>query len=130
METGCYNVDVDEIYNECFSDDEKMRIKPVKIFTAYTESEIRSDKSDPYNLVSLIDDETIDYLFLPEETDINVIVKSPLKTPYKEGEIIWLRNGDINGFYASNFKEIVDLNLSRKKKKYNVRPLMWIKYKE
>ena len=119
-----------EIYNECFSDDEKMRIKPVKIFTAYTESEIRSDKNDPYNLVSLIDDETIDYLFLPEETDINVIVKSPLKTPYKEGEIIWLRNGDINGFYASNFNEIVDLNLSRKKKKYNVRPLMWIKYKE
>ena len=116
-----------EIYNDCFSDEEKKRIKPVKLFTEYTESNKRTSQEIPFEF-NIIDDETIDYLFLPEEKDISIIVKPPLKTAYNEGEIIWLRNGDINGFYVSNFREVVDLNLVRKTKKYNVRPLMWIKY--
>lgn len=116
-----------EIYNECFSDEEKKRIKPVKLYTEYTESEARSTQEDPLNIYSL-DDETIDYLFLPEEKDIKIITKSPLKTAYNDSEIIWLRNGDMNGFFAGNFKEVVDLNISRKGKKYAARPLMWIKY--
>lgn len=116
-----------EIYDECFSDEEKKRIKPVKLYTEYTESEVRSGQEDPSNIYAL-DDETIDYLFLPEEKDINIITRPPLKIAFKESEKLWLRNGDMNGFFAGNFKEIVDLNISRKGKKYAVRPLMWIKY--
>lgn len=116
-----------EIYDECFSGEEKKRIKPVKLYTEYTESEARSTKEDPSNMYSL-DDETIDYLFLPEEKDIKIITKPPLKTAYNDIEKIWFRNGDMNGFFAGNFKEVVDLNISRKSKKYAVRPLMWIKY--
>ena len=116
-----------EIYDECFSDEEKKRIKPVKLYTEWTESDVRSGQEDPSNIYAL-DDETIDYLFLPEEKDINIITRPPLKITFNENEKIWLRNGDMNGFFAGNFKEVVDLNISRKGKKYAVRPLMWIKY--
>ena len=61
---------------------------------------------------------------------INIITRPPLKITFNENEKIWLRNGDMNGFFAGNFKEVVDLNISRKGKKYAVHPLMWIKYKE
>ena len=117
-----------EIFNECFSENEKKKIHPVKLITEYMESDTRKEEKIPFDAY-LLDDETIDYLFLPEEGDTNYILKSPLKTPYNEGEVIWLRGGDANGFYASNFREVVELNISRKAKKYNVRPLMWVKYK-
>ena len=68
-------------------------------------------------------------MFLPEQHDeIHFITKSPLKTIYKEDELLWLRDGDSNGFFVSRFGELEDMDIDRKNNKYNVRPLMWIKY--
>lgn len=112
-----------EIYNECFTDGEKKRIKPVWRETWFSISETK----DPDDLTET--KRTLDYMFLPEQHDeIHFITKSPLKTIYREDELLWLRDGDSNGFFVSRFGELEDMDIDRKNNKYNVRPLMWIKY--
>ena len=46
--------------------------------------------------------------------------------PDGEKGVYWLREGDINGFYAIDKNGYVAKEEDRKSKSYGVRPMMWV----
>lgn len=134
-------------YNEAFTDDEKKKIRYIKNYTKYNIIKVgdidEDDETQSGEWDDVLEDETIDRLFIPKaedfkardkyfDKDMSILkVEEPLNNlnqnmPDGEDGVYWLREADKNGFYAIDKNGYVAKDKERKNKTYGVRPMMWI----
>lgn len=132
-------------YEEAFSADEKKKVLPIKNNTKYNIIKVgnidENDENQSSEWDDILEDETIDRVFIPKISDFvsrvneessNIFkVESPLNNlnqsmPDGEKGVYWLREADKNGFYAIDKNGYVAKEENRNAKIYGVRPMMWI----